>query len=118
MNNIKQSLIQELIELKKARDVLSYSYEKYSRIGLKTDFSYEELERFEALSSRFVRLSDIIIQKILRFFDVLDLEETGTVRDRINRSEKKGIIESADDFIQIRILQKRDYPRISIRNYL
>ena len=105
MNNIKEVLNQELAQLENARDVLQYSYEKCYRIGIKIGFTYEELESFEALTSRFARLSDIIIQKILRFFDVLDLEEAGTVRDRINRAEKKGVVESADDFIKIRILR-------------
>jgi uncharacterized protein YutE (UPF0331/DUF86 family) len=50
-------------------------------------------------------LSDIIIQKILRVFDTLDLEKPGTVRDRINRAEKKGVVKSADEFIRIRILR-------------
>ena len=105
MNDIREILHQELAALKNARDVLRYSYEKCSRIGVKIDFTYEELESFEALTSRFARLSDIIIQKILRLFDALDLEERGTVRDRINRAEKKGVVESADEFIQIRILR-------------
>ncbi len=105
MNNIKKVLNQELAQLENARDILQYSYEKCCRIGVKIGFTYEELESFEALTSRFARLSDIIIQKILRFFDVLDLEEPGTVRDRINRAEKKGVVESADDFIKIRILR-------------
>jgi len=35
----------------------------------------------------------------------LDLEDHGTVRDRINRAEKKEIVESADEFIQIRMLR-------------
>ncbi len=105
MNNIKEVLNQELAQLENARDILQYSYEKCCRIGVKIGFTYEELESFEALTSRFARLSDIIIQKILRFFDVLDLEEAGTVRDRINRAEKKGVVESADDFIKIRILR-------------
>ncbi len=105
MNNIKEVLNQELVQLENARDILQYSYEKCCRIGVKIGFTYEELESFEALTSRFARLSDIIIQKILRFFDVLDLEEAGTVRDRINCAEKKGVVESADDFIKIRILR-------------
>ena len=105
MNNIKEVLNQELAQLENARDILQYSYEKCCRIGVKIGFTYEELESFEALTSRFARLSDIIIQKILRFFDVLDLEEAGTVRDRINRAEKKGVVKSADDFIKIRILR-------------
>ena len=67
--------------------------------------SDEEMESLEALTSRFSRLSDIIIQKVFRTIDILDLEDEGTVRDRINRAEKKGIIKSADDFIDIRILR-------------
>ncbi len=63
------------------------------------------MESFEALTSRFARLSDLIIQKIFRFFDTINLEPVGTVRDRINRAEKVGAIDSADEFIEIRILR-------------
>ena len=105
MNKILDSLKQELTELEKARDILAYSYDKCSTSVGKADLSNEELESFEALTRRFARLSDILIQKIFRCFDSLDLEEHGTVRDRINRAEKKEIVESADEFIQIRILR-------------
>ena len=44
------------------------------------------------MTSRFARLSDIIIQKIFRLIESLELEEPGTVRDRINQAEKWGII--------------------------
>ena len=98
-------MLKELKELEKAREVLAYSYEKCARIGVQPGLSNEQLESFEALTGRFARLSDIIIQKTLRYFDVLDLEEPGTVRDRINRAEKKKIIESAENFIQIRLLR-------------
>lgn len=96
---------QELNELNKANEVLAYSYKKCARIGVKADLSNNELESFEALTGRFARLSDIIIQKVFRYFDVLELEDTGTVRDRINRAEKKGLIETAEEFIQIRLLR-------------
>ena len=72
---------------------------------LKNGLSYEELEIFEALTSRFAKLSDIIIQKIFRLLDILDLEDEGSIRDRLNRAEKKGIIHSADAFVDIRILR-------------
>lgn len=104
-SNIKEVMKQLLEELDKASEVLHYSYKKCSDIGLKPDMTNDELESFEALTSRFARLSDIIIQKILRYFDILDLENEGTVRDRINRAEKKRIINSADEFIEIRILR-------------
>lgn len=96
---------QELDELEKARDVLAYSYSKCASIGYTADLTNDELESFEALTGRFARLSDIIIQKMLRYFDILDLEDGGTVRDRINRAEKKSIINSAEEFIKIRILR-------------
>ena len=105
MKNTKEALKAELNNLEKARDVLSYSYEKCSKTGIRTDLSNDELEAFEALSARFARLSDIVIQKVIRYLDALDLEDTGTVRDRINRAEKKELINSAEDFVQIRMLR-------------
>jgi hypothetical protein len=105
MKNMEDNLKQELGDLEKARDILLYSYEKCRTIELIDGLSYEEQDNFEALTSRFARLSDIIIQKIFRLLDILDLEEEGTIRDRINRAEKKGIIHSADNLIEIRILR-------------
>jgi len=98
MKAAKENLRLELENLTKAKDALQYSYEKCQKIKLHKGLSYEELESFEALTSRFARLSDIIIQKILRLLDFIDLEDTGTVRDRINQAEKKGVILSADSF--------------------
>jgi hypothetical protein len=63
INTIKEALGQELVSLRNARDILQYSYEKCVQIGIKNDYNYEELESFEALTSRFARLSDLIIQK-------------------------------------------------------
>lgn len=105
MTDVTEAFRKELAELKNACSVLEYSYQKCRKIDVPLGLSDEELESFEALTSRFARLSDIIIQKIFRYIDTLDLEQQGTVRDRINRAEKKGIIESADDFIEIRLLR-------------
>ena len=105
MNSVVEVLKQELSLLKNASDILQYSYDKCSRIKVIPGMTYEEMESFEALTSRFARLSDIIIQKIFRLFDTLNLEPPGTVRDRINRAEKMGAIDSADEFIEIRILR-------------
>ncbi len=105
MKAARENLCFELENLAKAKDALQYSYEKCQRIKLHEGLSYEELESFEALTSRFARLSDIVIQKVLRLLDFIDLEDTGTVRDRINRAEKKGVILSADNLVEIRILR-------------
>lgn len=103
--DLRLLLREELNILDDAAKVLSYSYENCERIGIKDNYTYEDLDRFESLTSRFARLSDILIQKIFRVIDELDLETQGTIRDRINRAEKKGLIDNADTFVEIRIIR-------------
>ena len=98
-------LEKELQILSDAKEVLVYSFTKCSKIGIKATYEPEELESFESLTGRFARLSDILIQKIFRLVDQLDLDFEGTVRDRINRAEKKELIASSDVFVQIRMLR-------------
>ncbi len=104
-DDLKQLLQRELLLSADAAQVLAYSFDKCSRVGLKKEYTPEELESFESLCSRFARLSDILTQKLFRLFDELALETPGSVRDRINRAEKRGIIEQAEDFVAIRILR-------------
>lgn len=66
------------------------------------------MDKLELLSSRFSRLTDFMIQRIFRLIDEIELElPGGTVRDIINRAEKKELIENADSLIQARILRNR-----------
>ena len=95
----------ELKVLVDAREVLRYSFNKCSSIGIKESYEPEELESFESFTGRFARLSDILIQKIFRLVDELDLDTQGTVRDRINRAEKKELIVSSDVFVEIRMVR-------------
>jgi hypothetical protein len=98
-------LSNELKILSDATDVLVYSFNKCSKIGIKSVYEPEELESFESFTGRFARLSDIVIQKVLRLVDEIDLESQGTIRDRINRAEKKELIKSSDVFIEIRMVR-------------
>ena len=102
---IQQLLVQELKVLNDARDVLLYSFNKCTAIGVKEAYEPEELESFESFTGRFARLSDILIQKIFRLVDELDLDSQGTVRDRINRAEKKELIDSSDVFVEVRMVR-------------
>ena len=103
----------ELIELLKkelklqedAAKILQRSYEICKKIGEKESYKFDELDHLEALTSRFARLGDILTQKMFRITDQLDLETPGTVRDRLNRAEKKGLISSAETFAKIRLLR-------------
>lgn len=65
-------------------------------------FSEEQLIELEALTGRFARLSDLLIQKIFKAINELDGSAPGTVRDRLLEAEKKGIINNAEIFLEIR----------------
>jgi uncharacterized protein YutE (UPF0331/DUF86 family) len=88
-----------------AAEILKYSQRNCTTIGLKQEYSFEEMDHLEAFTSRFARLSDIVIQKMFRIIDKIDLEDEGTVRDRINNAEKKGLIDNGETFGQIRIVR-------------
>lgn len=105
MMELKILLSEELHQLQEAADVLNYSYKKCKRILKKKKFSNTDLEALDSLTSRFARLSDLIIQKMFKSIDKANLEGDGTVRDRINRAEKNGLIKGADIFVEIRKLR-------------
>ena len=104
-DQLRLLLVKELKVLCDAREVLEYSLKKCSTIGIKESYEPEELESFESFTGRFARLSDILIQKLFRLVDELDLDAQGTIRDRINRAEKKGLIVSSDIFVEIRMIR-------------
>ncbi len=104
-DQLRVLLKNDLKLLHDACEVLEYSFKKCRDIGLKEYYEPEELESFESFTGRFARLSDILIQKLFRLVDELDLDSAGTVRDRINRAEKKGLIERSDVFVEIRMVR-------------
>jgi hypothetical protein len=95
----------ELKLLTDAASVLSYSYDKCKAFAMKESYSQEELDKLENLASRFARLNDIILQKIIRTIHVIDLDDVVTLRDSINLAEKKKIIEDAIVMIEMRELR-------------
>lgn len=72
---------------------------------VQTPISPEELERLESLASRFARLADMLIQRVMRLIDDIELSPSGTVLDRIHRAEKRGWIERAEVLVRIRELR-------------
>jgi uncharacterized protein with HEPN domain len=64
---------------------------------------YREIE---ALTARFERAQDFFVTKVSRTIDVLEGEEGVTI-DVLNRSEKRGIIKSAEVFLEMRRLRNK-----------
>ncbi|MFO7446751.1 MAG: hypothetical protein R6W90_10310 [Ignavibacteriaceae bacterium] len=66
MSELKNILKEELQVMNDAGNILSFSFEKCRQIGIKEKYSDEELESMDSLTSRFARLSDLIIQKVFK----------------------------------------------------
>jgi len=99
-NNDKQNrelLNQNWLLLQKGLITLQLSIEKANKIGVKEAYSFEEMETFDSLTSKFNRTSDIYTQKILRTCWSLLHESFVPFIDMLNQSEKNGLIKSADE---------------------
>lgn len=102
---LRKELKENLSILDRALDTFNYSYGNCKKIGIKEEYTYEELDKFESLTSRFARISDILTQKILKTIFLLLREDVKTFIDRINKAEKLEIIDSAEQLKTIRDLR-------------
>lgn len=84
---------------------LKRSLKRCQKAAGKKELSAADLDAFEALTSRFARLSDMILQKLFRGLDRIELEDGGTLLDALNRAEKRGLVDSAASFLEIRELR-------------
>ena len=100
-------LEQQLLAMAQMEALLKWSLDRCQPIPMTAGQkpAQEDLGKFESLTARFARFNDILLLKIFRLIDAIDLDDAGTVRDRINRAEKKGLIEDAQRFIEIRELR-------------
>ncbi len=71
------------------------------------EMNLDELDKFEALCSRFSRVSDILVKEVFRLLDLLEVKEEGSLIDVLNRAEKRNLIESARDFRNLRALRNK-----------
>ena len=97
-------LKEELVGLSLAAKHLEYSLERCAELIGQSDLPPEKLERLESLTSRFARLADLLIQRIFRLIDEIELVGMGTVRDRIERADKRGWA-NASQLVKIRELR-------------
>jgi len=104
-DNIRRFVEANRSLLKQALPSFTRSLEKCRRIDLSADFSFNEEEAFDALTSKFSRISDIYTQKVLKSLAFLLREDAPTFIDRMNLCEKLGVLPSAEDMISIRDLR-------------
>lgn len=93
-NHIK-NLHDIVLQIQKAEKHFNISYQRCQKIGLQGPHNEEQLIEFEALTGRFARLVDMLVHKLFRSIDAVELVEGGTLLDVINRAEKRGLVTSS-----------------------
>jgi hypothetical protein len=76
VSTVANSLKKSLDDFKSALDWLNHSYELCQKTGIKDDYSVEELDAFENLTSRYARITDFLIHKLFRSIDAVEFLET------------------------------------------
>ena len=75
---------------------LERSHSQCSSIALDGKFSDDDFDKLENLTSRFARVTDLLINKVYRAIDRVELKQPGSLIDTINSAEKKKLIDSVD----------------------
>ena len=86
---------------------LQQSRDKTHQLLQQSEFSFEELEAIDSLTSKFSRTSDFYLQKVLRSIWMLLREDTVPLIDLLNRVEKLMIIVSAEELLQMRDIRNQ-----------
>lgn len=105
-DTIIQNLLKEqLVLLNKSIHTLQLSVSKCKKIGKKAEYSFEEMESFDSLTSKYSRTSDLYTHKVLRTIWILLHEPFLPFIDFLNKTEKLHIILNADELLAIRDLR-------------
>ncbi|MCG6191525.1 hypothetical protein [Maribellus maritimus] len=104
MNNDKlkkQLLVEELVLLEKSVTTLQLSVDKCRKILQKKEYTFEDMESFDSLTSKFGRTSDLYTQKVIRTIWMLLHEPFVPFIDLLNKAEKIRLVYSADKLLEI-----------------
>jgi hypothetical protein len=102
-DHARSLLEQGLAELTNARRHLDYSFQQV--LGLADTLAgatEKQLESAEAFTGRFARSVDLLVNKVLRSLDRVELKPEGTLLDVINRAEKRGLIDRVQELREMK----------------
>ncbi len=101
----KEIFCQNLKLLNKTIYWLKRSLQRVEDAGNFENPSEEQLEIIEALMNRYSRAVDILINKVLRSLDYLELEETSRKLDIVIRAEKREFVKDYNILIEMKDLR-------------
>jgi len=102
-HHVRELLAQALAELADARRHLDFSHQQVARLpDTLAGATESQLESVEAFTSRFARAVDLLVNKVLRSLDRVELKPPGTLLDTVNRAEQRGFIDRADNLREMK----------------
>ena len=85
-----------LDQLEASTSWLERSYTQCVSVGIKEKYAAEEYDRYENLTSRYARVADLIVHKVLRSIDAVELMEPGSIIDTATRAVARGLVDSVE----------------------
>lgn len=102
-DHVRELLVQALSELADAQRHLDYSYQQVASLpDTLASVSESQLVSVEAFTSRFARTVDLLVNKVLRCLDRVELKPPGTLLDTVNRAEQRGFVARAGDLREMK----------------
>jgi uncharacterized protein YutE (UPF0331/DUF86 family) len=109
----RKMLEEALAELANARRHLNYSFKRVAELHESLEGATEgQLESAEAFTSRFARSVDLLVNKVLRSLDRVEMQPEGTLLDVVNRAVKRGLVTSA-----VELREMKDVRNIIAHDY-
>lgn len=103
----KDLICQAYKDLESSVKLLEYSLSKYKPFDPTVVYSYEDLEYYDSLSFRFEKA----VEMFFSFFKTLELylygELSQTIRQRLQKMEKIGIINNLEDYMEAKLLRNK-----------
>lgn len=102
----RRLLDQALVELVAARKHLDFSAERVRNLPNDLrQISDAQLESAEAFTTRFARTVDLLVNKVLRGLDLVELKPPGTLLDVVNGAEQRGFVASAATLREMKMIR-------------
>jgi uncharacterized protein YutE (UPF0331/DUF86 family) len=102
-DHARSLLEQGLAQLARARRHLDFSFQQVAGLPDAWDAATEkQLESAEAFTGRFARAVDLLVNKVLRSLDRVELKPEGTLLDVVNRAEKRGLVHRVEELCEMK----------------
>lgn len=97
-----EAYIESFSNFEIAMNGLTKSLEHCTRIGLKSNYAFEETEAFDALIIKLTRNSDVFFQQLVKAFFKLKGEDNLMFIDRLHMLEKIGVVDNVDQLMVLK----------------